>query len=108
KFFGQRVHRLGAHTVQADAELEHVVVVFGAGVDLGDAIDHFAQRDAAAKIAHAHFRALDAHLHFLAVAHDVFVNGVVDHLFQQDVAAVVVVRAVAQPSDIHSGPQPDM
>src|SRR5437660_1073192 len=50
KFFGQRVHRLGAHTVQADAELEHVIVVFGAGVDLRDAVHHLAQRNAAAEI----------------------------------------------------------
>ena len=45
-----------------DAELEHVVVVFGAGVDLGDAIDHFAQRDAAAEIAHGDVVVLDADL----------------------------------------------
>ena len=70
--------------------MEHVIVVFRAGVDLGDAIDHFAERDAASEIAHAHRRAVDADLHLLAVTHDVFVDGIVDDLLQQDVAAVIV------------------
>src|SRR5579859_7446387 len=52
EFFGKSVNRLGADAVQADAELKHVVVVFGAGIDLGNAIDNFSQRNAPAEITH--------------------------------------------------------
>ena len=45
----ERVDRLGADAVEADAELEDVIVVFGAGVDLGNAIHHFAQRECRAR-----------------------------------------------------------
>ena len=105
---GQGVDGLGADPVQADAELKHVVVVLRAGVDLGHAVHHLAQRDAAAEIPHAHGGALNVDLHLPAVAHDVFVNGVVDHLLEQDVAAVIVVRTIAETADIHAGAQPDM
>src|SRR5439155_27122318 len=108
KLLRQRVHRLGADAVQADAELKNVVVIFGAGVDPGHAIHHLAERDAAAEIANAHFRAVDADLHLLPVTHDVFIDGVVDDLLEQDVTTVIVVRAVAEPADVHPGPQPDM
>jgi hypothetical protein len=40
KIFGERVDGFGANAVQADAELEDVIVVFRAGVDLGDALDY--------------------------------------------------------------------
>ncbi len=105
---GKRVDGLGADAIQADAELEHVVIVFGAGVDLGDAIDDFAQRDAAAEIAHGHGLVLDVDLDLLAGAHDEFVDGVIDHLFEQDIAAVVVMRAVADAADVHARAQPDV
>ena len=108
ELFRERVDRLGAHAVEADAELEHVIVVFGSRVDLGHAIHHFAQRDAAAVIAHADLVALDADQHLLAVAHDEFVDGVVDHLLEQDVAAVVVMGAVADAPDVHAGAQADV
>jgi hypothetical protein len=48
---GQRVDRLRADAVQADRELEDVVVVLAAGVDLADAVDDLAERDAAAEVA---------------------------------------------------------
>ena len=44
------VDRLGADPVQADTELKDVIVVFRAGVNLGNAIDHFAQWNSAAVI----------------------------------------------------------
>ncbi len=104
----ERVHRLRADAVEADAELEHVVVVFRAGVDGGHAIHDLAQRDAAAEIAHGHARALDLELDFLAEAHDVFVNGVINDLLEQDVTAVVIVRAVADAANVHARAQADV
>ena len=49
---GERVHRLRADAVQADGELEDVVVVLAAGVDLAHALDDLAERNAAAVVAH--------------------------------------------------------
>ncbi|OQB88359.1 MAG: hypothetical protein BWX84_03115 [Verrucomicrobia bacterium ADurb.Bin118] len=106
--FRQRIHRLRADAVEADAELEHVVVVFGARVDAGNTIHHLAQRDAAPVIAHADVRAVNRDFDLLAVAHDVFVNGVINDLLEQDVTTVVVMVAVADASDVHAGAQPDV
>ncbi len=104
----QRIHRLGADAVQTHAELEHVVVVFRAGVDLGHALDDLAQRNAPAVIADGDAVALDGDVHLLAEPHDVFVDGVVDDLLEQDVTAVVVVGAVADAPDIHARAQADV
>ena len=108
KILGKRIDRLGADAVQADAELEDIVVVFRAGIDLGNAIDDFAQRNAAAEIAHGHRVVLDRDLDLLAVAHDEFIDGVIDDLLEQDVAAIVVMGAVADAADVHAGAQPDV
>src|SRR5437867_2299342 len=43
EFLRERVDGLRPDAVEADAELEDVVVVFGARIDLGDAVDHLAQ-----------------------------------------------------------------
>ena len=86
----QRIDRFGAHPIKSDAELEHVIVILGAGINLRDAINHLAQRNAAPEIPHRNGSILDRNLHFLAIAHDEFIDRVVDHLFQKDVAAVIV------------------
>ena len=108
EFLREGVDGFGADAVEADAELEDVVVVLGAGVDLGDAVHDFAQRDAAAEIADGDGFVLDGDLDFLAGAHDEFVNGVINDLLEQDVAAVVVMGAVADAADVHAGAQPDV
>ena len=98
----QRVDRLGAHPVQAHAELEHVVIVLRPRVDARDALDDLAQRDAPAVVAHGHFQAVDCQQHLVAVAHDELVDSVVDDLLEQDVHAVVVVAAIADAADVHA------
>ena len=108
EIFRERVHRLGADAVQAHAELEHVVVILRARVDLRHAVDHLAQRNAAPEITHLDVRLLDSVLDLLAVAHDVFVDGVIDHLLQQHVAAVIVMRAISDAPDVHARAQTDM
>src|ERR1043166_524569 len=52
KLLRQRVDRFRADTVQPDAELKDVVIVFRARIDLRNAVHDFAERNAAAKIAH--------------------------------------------------------
>ncbi len=44
----------------------------------------------------------------LARPHDELVHGIVDHLLQQDIDAVIRMGSVAEPADIHAGPQADM
>src|SRR5258707_8786346 len=84
------VHRFGAHAIQPDAELEDIIVVFGAGVDFRDAIHDLAQGDAASEIADRARLIFDGDLHLFAVAHDEFVDAVVDDLFEEDTTAAVV------------------
>src|SRR5258707_5881420 len=78
KIFGEGIDRLGADAIQPDAELEHIVIVFCAGINLGNAIHNLAQWNAAAKIAHAYVLTLDGDLDFLARAHDELINGIID------------------------------
>ena len=105
---GERVHRLGADAVQANGELEHVVVELSARVDLADAVDDLAQRDAAAVVADRHRILLASDVDDLSLAHDELVDAVVDDFLQQYIDAVHGIGAVAQPSDIHARAQPDV
>src|SRR5688572_12250552 len=59
----QRVHRFRTDAVQTHAELEHLVIVLRTRIDLGNAIDDFAQRDAPAEITHRDTVPLDGDLH---------------------------------------------
>ena len=88
--------------------MEDVVVVFRAGVDLGDAIDNFAEGNAAAKITDGDGFFFDADLNLLAGAHDVFVDGIVDDFFEEDVTAVIVMGAIADAADVHAGAEADV
>ena len=104
----QCIDRLGTHPVQAHAFLENPRIILGARVDLAHHIDHFAQGNAPAIVAHLHARAFDGDLDLLAVTHHVLVDAVVQHLLHQDVDAVVEGRAIAQLADVHARPQPDV
>src|SRR5262249_15001694 len=84
------------------------VVIFGAGIDLGNAVDNFAKGNAAAEIADGNAITLDPNLDFLAVAHDEFIDGVIDHFLQEDIAAIVGIGAVADAANIHAGAQADV
>ena len=44
----------------------------------------------------------------MAEAHHILVDGIVEHLLEQHVDSVVVVRPVAQLADVHTGAQTDM
>src|SRR5581483_7772276 len=108
KCLRKSVDRLGPDTIQADGELKNFIVVLGAGVDLGNAVHHLAQRNAPSEVAHGHRAALDLDVHLLAVAHDVFINRIIDDLLEQNVAAVVIMRPVPDAPDVHAGAQPDV
>ena len=95
---------LGADTIQSDAELKDLVIVFRSGVDPRNAVDHFAERDAAAVISDADESAIDCHIDLATVPHDEFVDRIVDDLLQKDIDPVIVMRAVPQTPDVHPGP----
>ncbi len=88
--------------------MEDIVVVFGAGIDLGNAINDLAERNATPKIAHGDGGSFDVDLDLLAEAHDVFVDGVVDDFLEKDVATVVEIRAVTDTADVHAGAEADV
>ena len=104
------VDGFGTHAVQTHRLLEHLAVVLGTGVELAHGLHQFAQRDAAAVVADAHppFGEVYLHLNLLAEARRELVDGIVYHLLDEHIDAVVVARAVAQLADVHTRAQPDM
>ena len=104
----KRVDGLGADAVEPHAELEDVVVVFGTGVDDRDALDDFAEGNAAAVVADLDSPLVDLDVDLLATAHDELINGIVDDLLEQYVDAIVGIGTRAEPTDVHAGPQADV
>ena len=105
---GEGIYGFQAYAVEADRELERLIVVLGAGIDDGDAFDHLAEGDSPAEIAHRYAVAFQGYLNPRAMLHRELIDGVVDDLLQQDIYAIIGMRAIAQPPYIHSGPQPYM
>ena len=105
----ERIDRLDAHTVQTHALLERLRVVFSSGVEHADRLNELALRDAASVVADGNALAL-LHVHFDALSgvHLKLVDGVVHHLFEQDVDAVLRQIAVAESSDVHTRTRADM
>lgn len=102
------VHRLGTHTVQAHGLLEGFGVVLTTGVNLRYAVDDLAERNAAAKVAHAGAMVFDVYDNLLAGTHHEFVDGIVDNFLDQHVNAVVGTVAVAELADVHTRTFADM
>ena len=99
----EAVDGLCANAVHAHRELEGLGVELAAGVQLGDAVNDLAERNAAPIVADRALAGVpvEVDLDALAVAHDEFVDRVVDHLLHQHVYAVVVVGSVARAPDVH-------
>ena len=45
---------------------------------------------------------------FLPEAHDVFVNGVVDDFFEQDIGTIIIMGPIAYATDVHPRAKPDV
>ena len=99
----KEVDGFDTHAVHADRLFECLRVVFTAGIELADGLNHLSLRYAAPIVAQPDGLIVN-HLYLYAVAfvHTELVNGVVDGLFQQHVDAVVGVRSVAHLADIHT------
>ncbi len=108
KFLREGIDRFGPDAVQADAELENIIIILGPSIDLGNTIDDFAKRNAAAEVTDPDRLIFDDYLNLFAGAHNELIDGIIDHLFEQDIAAVIVMRTVANPADVHASTQPDV
>ena len=105
---GEGVDRLGSDAVKPNAELENLVVVFGAGIDAGDTFHDLPEGDSASEIPDRDPVSLHGDRHPVAIAHDELIHGIVHDLFNQDVNTVVVMGAVAHAPDVHARPLADM
>ena len=102
------VHRLAPDAVQPYGELEDIVVVLAPGIDLADALDQLAQRDAPPVVADAEGVLIQGDLDALALAHDELVDGVVDDLLEHDVDAIQGMGPVAEAPDVHPAAKADV
>ena len=108
EFARKHVDGLDADAVQADGLLEGRAAVLAAGVHLADGRRERLEGNAAAVVAHRNHVVGDRNGDLTAGAHDELVHRVVHDLLDEDVNAVVGLRAVAQLADIHTGPQADV
>ena len=102
ELFRERVDGLCPDAVQAHAELEHVVVVLGAGIDHRDAIDNFTQGNTAPVITDLHFVFEQLDFDFCAIAHNKFINRIIDDLFDHHIDSIIGMRSISKTTDIHT------
>ena len=108
KIGGKGIDRFCTDTIQTDTELEDLVVVFRAGIDDRHAFNDFPQGDPPSVVPYGDFILFDFNVDLLAVAHNEFIDGVIRHLFDEDIDPVVRISSVSQTADIHTGPEPYM
>ena len=104
----QRVDGFGTDAVQPDRLLKCSGIVFAPCIDLGYYLHDLTEGNTPAVV--AHFNAVVGHPNVdgLAVAHNVLIDAVVDGFFEQNVYAIVGGRAVAEFTDVHARPEPDV
>ena len=117
EFPTQSIDRLGTYTIESDRLFEGLGVVLTTCVEERYSLHHFAQRDTTAIVANAHNLACIArligirthsNLDGFAFVHTELIDGVVDGLFDEYIDTIVVVLAIAQFADIHTGTAADM
>ncbi len=104
----QGVDGLDTDTVETHRLLESLGVILATGVHARRHVDELAQRDTSAEVAHGDSPVGDIYRDLLAETHHVFVDGIVEHLLDEHIDAVVIVRAIAELADIHTGTTADM
>ena len=115
-FNGERgakgVNGFYAHAVEANRLLERFGVVLAAGVDFRCHIHHFAEGYAAAVVGHGYrpsgTDSVDPDFYLFAEAHHEFIDGVVQHFFQQHINAIVGGSAVAEFAYVHARAEADV
>ena len=102
KILTQGIHCLCTHAVQSNTFLKYLAVVFGTSIDLADHIDQLSQRYSTTIIPDGHFPVVQDKLNMLAMAHHVFINTIVHHLFEQHINAIVLAAPIAQLAYVHA------
>ena len=109
KTTAQSIHRLQTDTIQADALLERLGIVFTTGIQLADRLDELALRNTTTVVTNTYTQVvLDGHFYLLTSSHLELVDTVVHHFLQQHINTVVILLSVAQASDIHPRTHTDM
>jgi hypothetical protein len=105
----QSVYGFDADAVEAHGAFEGLGIIFRARVDLGGAFHELAQRHATAVVTHGDgLRIVDLDFDRVAEAHDVLVDAVIDHFFEQNVDAVLGEGAIAEFPNVHAGAEADV
>ncbi len=99
----KRIDSFRTHTIQTNWLLECTRIVLCSGVDLWNYIHNFSEGNSPAIIAHHHTRIGDGHIDHFSIAHHVFIDGVIDHLFYEHINAIILWRSIAKFSDVHPG-----
>ena len=104
------VDGLEADTVEAHGLLEVLVVELAAGVDYGGHVDDLAEGYASAVVADADAagKLVETDVDALAGVHVELVDGVVYDLLEEDINAIVSVRAVTELADVHARAEADV
>ena len=91
------------YTIQTYAFLERFAVVLATCVQLAHSIHHLALRNASTIITNTHSETvLDGHLNTVSSTHLELVDTVINSFFQQNIDAIVSLRAIAQAANIHT------
>ena len=91
-------------TVQSDAFLKCLAVVFTTRVQYAYGFYQFSLGDASSVVAYADAEVLfNGNFDFLTGLHLELVDTVVNDFFEEDIDSVFGVRAIAQPTDVHTG-----
>ena len=91
----QCIHCLDTDTVQADRLFESLAVVLRSGIHLTGNVDYLAQRNATAVVAYGDGAFFNGHFYRFTIPHHIFVDGVIQHLFQQYINTVIGIITVA-------------
>src|SRR6056297_2871122 len=102
------VDRLGPYPIEPYGELKYFVVVFCTGVDYRNAFHHFSEGNSTSVVSNFHPVPINLYDDARTVAHDILIDTVIDHLFQQNVDTVIYIRTIPQATDIHPGSQANM
>ena len=105
------VDRLKPDAIEPDRLLEDLVVVLRTGIHRAYSLGKRALRDTSTVVADGDVAMLilvDRDVDVLTVPHRILVDGVVDHLLEEDVDTIIGSSTVAQLTDVHTGTEPDV
>ncbi len=105
----QGIDCLKAHTVQSYTLLERLTVVLATRIEHRHGFHYFAEWNATSVVANRHTEiVVDIYFDAFSGTHLELVDAVVDDFLEQDIDAVLCLRAVTEASDVHTGTRSDV